>query len=71
MLTESWSHTQHGQMPFWSTRSRIPWTNNNNQGGCPSKTEDCQIPGKSQIPTIQESISKTDRIFELLSKLYT
>ena len=47
MSTESWSQTQHGQMPFWSTRSRFPWMNNNNQRGCPSKTKDCQIPRKS------------------------
>ena len=35
-------------MPFWSTRSRFPWTNNNNQWGYPSKTKDCQITRKSQ-----------------------
>ena len=58
MSTESWPQTQLGQMPFWSTRSRFPWTNNNNQWGCPSKTKDCQIPRKSQMSTIQKTLQR-------------
>ena len=45
-------------MTFRSTRSRIPWTNNNNQGGCPSETKDCQIPRKTQISTIQKALQR-------------
>ena len=43
--------------------------NNNNQGSCPTKTKDHQVPWKSQIPTIQKITSKVRRIFELLPKL--
>ena len=67
---ESWSQTQPDQMPFRSTRSRFPWTNNNNQGGRPSETKDCQIPRKSQISTIQKSTSTIHWIPKLLPKLY-
>ena len=49
--TESWSQTQHGQMPFWSTRIRFPWTNNNNQRGCPSKT-------KVKIPRSKKALQR-------------
>ena len=55
-------------MPFWGTRSRFPWTNNNNQGSCPTKTKDCQIPRKSQISTLQKCTSKIHWILELLPK---
>ena len=41
---ESWPQTQHDQMPFWGTRSTIPWTNDNNQWSSTTKTKDCQIP---------------------------
>ena len=67
----SWPQTQHGRKPFWITRSRFPWTNNNNQGSSPAKAKDRQTPRKNQIPKIGESTSKIHWIPELLSKLYT
>ena len=56
---------------FWGTRSRFPWTYNNNQGNSPTKTKGRQIPWKRQISTIQEGTAKMHSIFDLLSKLYT
>ena len=56
--TESWAQTQHSQMPFWSTRSRLPWTNNNNHWGGPSKTKDCQIPQKVRFPRPKKAFQR-------------
>ena len=69
--TESLSQTQHGQMPFWCTRSGFPWKNINNQRGCPSKTKHCQIPRKCQNSTIQNSTSTIFCLSEILTKLHT
>ena len=49
MSTESWSQTKHGQMPFRSTRSRFPWTNNNNQRGCAPKQKIAKFLEKVKI----------------------
>ena len=68
---ESWPQTQYDQMPFWRTRSWFPWTNHNNQWSSTTKTKDCQIPRKSQIPTIQKSTSTLHWIPQLLPKLNT
>ena len=56
---ESWSQTQHGQMPFWSTRSGFPWTNDNNQRGCPSKTNDYQFLEKVKFPRSKKAFNDT------------
>ena len=57
-------------MPFSGTRSRFPWTYNNNRGSSPTKAKDRQIFQKSEISTIQVSTSTIYRIFDLLSKLH-
>ena len=56
---------------FWETRSRLPWTNDNNQGSSTTKAKDHQIPRKCQVPTFQGSSSKIHWTPEILSKLYT
>ena len=57
---------EHGQMSFCGTRSRFPWTNNNNQGFSPTKAKDRLIPGKSEFSTIQKSTSKIHWILETI-----
>ena len=66
-----WSQTQHGQMPFLSTRSNFPCTNNTQPTGLPLKNKRLKIPRKNQISTIQKSTSMIYWLFELLLKLHT
>ena len=47
------------------------WMNNNNQGICPTKEKDRQIPRKSRVPTIQKSTTKIHWILQFLPKLHT
>ena len=45
-------------MPFWDTRNKFPWTNNNNQGSSPTKTKDRQIPRKVKFPRSKKAIQR-------------
>ena len=58
LSTESRSQTQHGRMPFWSTRSRFPWTNNNNQGGCPKKQKNAKFLEEVKFPRSKKALQR-------------
>ena len=58
MPAESWPQTQYDQMPLWRTRSRLPWTNHNNQGGRTTKTKDSQIPRKFKFPRSKKALQR-------------
>ena len=45
-------------MPFWSTRSRFPWTNNDNQRGCPSKAKDAKFLEKVKFPRSKKALQR-------------
>ena len=45
-------------MPFWSTRSGFPWTNNNNQRGCPSKKKIAKFLEKVNFPRSKKALQR-------------
>ena len=63
---------QHGQMPFWSTGSRFPWTNNNNQRELPLKNKRSpEFLEKVKFGRSKKALQRHTLVFELLSKLHT
>ena len=61
MSRESWSQTQHSQIPFCSTRSRFPWTNNNNQranGVAPQKQKIAKFLEKVKFPRSKKALQR-------------
>ena len=45
-------------MPFWGTRSRFPWTNNNNQKSGPTKTKITKCLEKVKFPRSKKALQR-------------
>ena len=58
MPKESWPQTQHDLMPFRSTKSRFPWTNNNNQRVATQKQKIAKFLEKVRFPRFKKALQR-------------